>query len=99
VAYRFDSSEITHRHELALWQQSRLTMAEVFQALGSDKPALFMLAAIVFLARHSEGDTLVTFDQVAEAITYESTIEVDIVDDDDVDAIDAAAAPKAPADD
>lgn len=99
VSYRFDTSDITHRHELALWQQARLTMAEVFNALGSDKPALFMLAAIVFLARQADGETGVTFDQIAEAITYDSTIAVDIIDGDDDKAIEADATPKAPAGD
>lgn len=92
ITYRFDTSDITHRHELALWQQARLTMAEVFNALGSDKPALFMLAAIVFLARAAEGDD-VTFDAIAEAITLDSTIDVRIIDD--AEAIEVDGAPKA----
>jgi hypothetical protein len=77
--YRFDSSEITHRHELALWNQARLTMAEVFIALGQEKPAGFMVAALVFLSRVAEGDK-VTFDEVAEAISLtESDIDVKII--------------------
>jgi len=82
--YRFDTADITHRHELALWQQARLTYVEVFNALGSDKPALFMVAALVFLARLGEGDDSgVTFDAIAEALSMDSDIDVQILGDDD----------------
>jgi hypothetical protein len=80
--YLFDTAQVSHRHELALWQQARLTMLECFKALGDEKPALFLIAAIVYLARVSNGEK-VTYDEVAEALTLSSDIDVHIVGDDD----------------
>lgn len=91
-SYMFDTSVITHRHELALWNQARLTYAEVFQALGNDKPGLFLLAGLVFLAQISHGDQ-VRYDDVAESITVSSEIDVKILDDTDAET----EAPEVPA--
>lgn len=91
-SYLFDTSVITHRHELALWNQARLTYAEVFTALNNEKPAMFMLAALVFLAQISAGEK-VAYDDVAEAITYSSEIDIEILDDTDAET----EAPEVPA--
>jgi hypothetical protein len=93
VTYHFDTAAITHRHEMVLWQQARLTLAECLEALGGGKPALFMLAALVLLARLAEGDDAATFDEIAEAINMGSDIDVAIITDDEV----VAGAPEDPA--
>lgn len=94
--YVFDSSEINYKAELELFQQSKLTMAGVFTALGQENFAPFMIAALVFLSRRSNGDT-VTFDQVAGAIEYSSEIEFKIPDASDAIEAEVVDLPEAPA--
>lgn len=89
--YLFDTAEITHRHELALWNQARLTYAEIFTALGNEKPAMFLLAGLVFLAQISH-DEQVRYDDVAAAITMSSEIDVEILDDPEAEAPEVPAA-------
>ena len=95
VKYPFDLSNITARMELDLYQQSGgLRLTKVMEELA-DGATGFHVAAMVFLARLSEGDD-VTFDDVATHMGLASDIEVNVNDEDteteDADRPEALAA-------
>lgn len=54
VVYTLDRGEVTPKIERELFQQSKMTMAQAFEALVGG--ATFGVAALVFLARRQAGD-------------------------------------------
>lgn len=89
-SYRFDSSEVTSAMDRELFLQSKLTLALVVTAMADGTVSPFMVAALIFLARRSAGET-VTYDEIEQAIGFATEIDVEIPDDED------DAAPEAPA--
>lgn len=65
VVYTLDRGEVTPKIERELFQQSKMTMAQAFEALSGG--GMFGLAGLVFLARRQAG----------EAVAYER-IETDL---------------------
>lgn len=78
---------------MELWQQSGqgLTLSSIGEALASGSPALFHVAAVVFLARRARGDQ-VTFAEVSGAITFGSEVDFDT----DTDTDDGSGGPPEP---
>lgn len=68
LEYRLAIDGLTHRHELALWHETKLTVRDL---LTTTHWPPFMVAAVVYLARLQRGDA-VSYDEVAAAITRES---------------------------
>lgn len=82
VSYRFDLSNITAAMELELYQQSGgLRLTKVMEEI-TDGATGFHIAAMIFLARRSEGDDI-TFADVANHMGLASDIEVIIDEDED----------------
>lgn len=93
--YLFDTSTITYPVELELFNATKLTMTAIFSAIEDENIAPFMIAGLVFLSRRSTGEK-VRFSAIAEAIDYESEIEVRIIGDSDEDDQDDEAGEKVP---
>jgi|GEM_PF-4335681 len=94
VPYRFDLSNITAKMELDLYQQSGgLRLTKVMEEL-QDGATGFHIAAMVYLARRSEGDDI-TFDEVAEHMGIASEVDVHVEGEDDDDDTPEADRPEA----
>lgn len=91
--YRYDPSDVTWRQELELFNATKLTRTDIFKAFANQSFAPVLVAGLVFLARRSAGDK-VSFDEVAEAISYSSEIDVEILGDGVDEPIEAAALPE-----
>lgn len=74
--YRYDRDETDWRTEAELMQAIGLTPMNLIAKLGQGNYAPFMVAGVVFLARRSQGDP-VTFEQIAESISYDAEVEFD----------------------
>lgn len=92
--YTLDPTDITAAHELELWRETGLRLSQIVDDVAS-APALFHVAAIVFLARRSRGDN-VKFADVASAITVGSDINIDDTTD-TADTIGGGGPPEQPA--
>lgn len=66
---RFD--DLNHKVETELYKASGLTVPEILVAGQRGATAPFMIAALVFVARRLAGDN-VTYDEVADAISYDT---------------------------
>lgn len=75
VTYAIRSDDLTARDARDLRKQTGMSFRAVMEAATED-PDIDIMAALVFLARRQDGDRKVTFDEIAEAITYSSEMEV-----------------------
>lgn len=76
VTYTIRSDELTARDARDLRKQAGLSFQGVMAAAQED-PDIDVIAALVFLACRQDGDRKVTYDEIAEAITYGSEIDID----------------------
>lgn len=74
-SYTVRPSEVTAKMAGQLRKQSGMSVRSVMVAAGDD-PDLDVVAALVWLARRQRGEK-VTWDEVAEAITYDSDLQTD----------------------
>lgn len=76
--YRFDPAEMTGRLERELWQATKLTMLQAFEALTGG--ASFGLAAVLWMSRRQAGEQ-VTYDEVESWLDGldKSTVEFELV--------------------
>jgi hypothetical protein len=74
VTYPLRMSDVSSTMELDLHRATGLTIVEIGEALEAGRPAVFHVAALVWLSRRTHGDS-VSFQTVADAITYGSEVE------------------------
>lgn len=79
VRYPFDLRGSTTVDRLELFRQSQLTIPQVVGAIHSGAIDTFFIAALVFLARRQMGQPA-GFMEIADAITWDSDIEIAIDD-------------------
>jgi hypothetical protein len=89
--YIYDPDDVSWEHEAELYQAVKLTKNDIGAAFANKSFAPFLIAGLVFLGRRADGDA-VTYKQVADAITYDSEIEIEILAE--VDAIETTALPE-----
>lgn len=82
--FPFDLMGTTSKDRLELFHQSKLTLNVIVEALDSGAVDTFFIAGLVFLARRQMGQPA-KFDTIAEGITFESEIDLVIVDESEVD--------------
>lgn len=93
VPYTFDLMGSSTMDRLELFRQSGLTMSGVVEAFRQRQYETFFVAAFVFLARRQMGQPA-SFMTIADAITWDSDIEMEDLTEAQADEDDSA--PKAP---
>jgi hypothetical protein len=91
ISYELSLRELTWEHDLELYKATGLTLPEITNTATRGGVAPFMVAAFVFLARRQAGDEI-TYEQVAEAINYQTladdfSIEIIEVDETSPEAL------------
>lgn len=74
VEYRFAFAEVTSRHELDLYKQAGLTMADLKEATRTQSFPRFVLAAIVYLALR-QADKGARYDAILDELDAECVVE------------------------
>jgi hypothetical protein len=74
VDYRFVFGDVTSRHELDLYKQSGLTMADLKEATRTQSFPRFVLAAVMYLALR-QGDKGANYDAILAELDDELTVE------------------------
>lgn len=72
-------NEISSTDELDLYNHSQLTTRRIGELLEAGEEPLFLVAALVFLARRQAGEK-VTCAEVFDSVTFDT--DIDLVDDD-----------------
>ena len=93
VPYTFDLMGSSTMDRLELFRQSGLTMPQVAEAFRQRQYETFFVAAFEFLARRQMGQPA-SFMTIADAITWDSDIEMEDLTEAQADEDDSA--PKAP---
>lgn len=70
VRYDMSPSDFTGLDELAVKRELGMTLVQVFREL-SEEPSLYGLAALVWRYRVGEGETDLTFEQVASKVNVD----------------------------
>lgn len=79
-------SDVSSGDDLALFQQSRLTFADVGRVAASGgNPPPFIIAALMFLSERQSGNRTVSYSDLADRVTYADLAAGSfvIVDDED----------------
>lgn len=87
VRYEFRPGDVSGKQTGLLRKQAGMSVQAVMKA-ASDDPDLDIIAAIMTLARWQAGEDI-TFDEVADSISYTSTIEIGESEDDQADEDDS----------
>jgi|JI10StandDraft_1071094.scaffolds.fasta_scaffold85617_2 hypothetical protein len=74
VDYLFSFADVTSRHELDLYKQSGLTMADLKEATRSGSFPRFALAAIMYLALR-QADKGATYDKILAELDDDCHVE------------------------
>ena len=80
VDYRLSFGDVTSRHELEMFQASRLTMGDLKDAMSSGAPPRFVLAAFMFLAQKQVGNS-VDYEKLLAELDEEVAVTVATEDD------------------
>jgi len=93
VAYTLRPNEVNAVDEMALLRSTNLSVPGLLEmARDDDRRGIAVIAAFVWLARRQGGERDLTFNRVAEAITYDS--DIDLLDEELApDPLDDPAAP------
>lgn len=83
VAYTVHIGEVSALDSAALRRATGMSMAGLLKAIGPD-PDIDIVAALVWLARRQDGETGLSYEEVAAAITYESEMATENLDAPDV---------------
>jgi len=76
VDYSLCVDEITGRHELALWHETRMSVGDL---LGAAEWPRFMVVTFVWLSRLVHGDP-VSWDEVADLVAFDTPVSFVIED-------------------
>lgn len=79
VTYRLDPKDMTARREMALARATDGLLTSVGQIMAElqKAPATYHIAALTFLARLASGERDVSFDEIADSISYVTDIDLE----------------------
>ena len=92
IEYRLDVTDCKHTDEQDLYRACKMTIPGIVNAVQDGQVALFMVAALVFMARRQAGDKTANYDEIASAITYGTDIDIEVDNGDDGDPVGEAPA-------
>ena len=84
TTYTVREADLTSLDTMALRRETGMSFIGLMQAFG-ESPDIDLIAALVWLARRSEGERMLAYADVAKDINYQSDFDVEPVETPDAD--------------